>query len=134
MFIRIQCSQSSVWPFLYGIVSKDGIPIRLSMAFLTLCAILRVVVLSVAEAKLGALFLNCKEEMIFCLTFKKFGHLQPKTHIHCKNAMAVCIANNNVKCQCSCSMETRCFWVCDKVSQDACNINWHPGQESLADY
>jgi hypothetical protein len=44
---------------------KDGDPIKLNGAFFTLCAIVKFVVASAAEAKLGALFLNCKEGMIF---------------------------------------------------------------------
>jgi hypothetical protein len=40
-------------------------PIKLSGAFFTLCAILHFVVPSAAKAKLGALFLNCKQETIF---------------------------------------------------------------------
>jgi hypothetical protein len=40
-------------------------PIKLNGAFFTLCAILRFVVASAAEAKLGALFLSCKQATIF---------------------------------------------------------------------
>jgi hypothetical protein len=40
-------------------------PIKLNGAFFTLCAILHFVVTSAAEAKLGALFLNCKQATIF---------------------------------------------------------------------
>ena len=76
---------------------KDGDPIRLNDAFFILCAILRFVVASAAEAELGALFLNCKEGMIFHLTLKEIGHPQPKTPIHCDNATAVGIANNTIK-------------------------------------
>ena len=43
----------------------NGQPIRLNGAFHTLCSILCFVVASAAEAKLGALFLNCQEGMIF---------------------------------------------------------------------
>jgi hypothetical protein len=46
-------------------VPMDGDPIKLNGAFFTLCTILRFVVASAAEAELGALFLNCKEGMIF---------------------------------------------------------------------
>jgi len=28
----------------------------------------------------------------------------------------------------------RYVWVCDKVAQDAYNVQWHPGQGNLADY
>jgi hypothetical protein len=78
---------------------KDGDPIRLNGAFFTLCAILCFVAASAAEAKLGALFLNCKEGMIFCMTLEELGHPQPKTPIHCDNATAVGIVNNTVKRQ-----------------------------------
>jgi hypothetical protein len=40
-------------------------PIKLNGAFFTLCAILQFVVASAAEAELGALFLNCKQAIIF---------------------------------------------------------------------
>ncbi len=40
-------------------------PIKLNSAFFTLSAILRFVVASAAEAKLGALFLNCIQATIF---------------------------------------------------------------------
>jgi len=86
------------------------------------------------EAELGALFLNYKEGMIFCLTLEELDHPQQKTPIHCNNATAVGIANNTVKRQRSHSMETRYFWVCDKVAQDAYDVKWHPRKENLANY
>jgi hypothetical protein len=51
--------------FFMGWTPKDNKPIKLNNAFHTLCSILRFVVASAAEAKLGALFLNCQEGMIF---------------------------------------------------------------------
>ncbi len=51
--------------FFMGWMAKDDDPIKLNGAFFTLCTILRFVVMSAAEAELGALFLNCKEGMIF---------------------------------------------------------------------
>jgi hypothetical protein len=44
---------------------RQGPYIKLNGAFFTLCAILCFVVASTAKAKLGALFLKCKEGMIF---------------------------------------------------------------------
>jgi hypothetical protein len=113
--------------FFMGWTPKDGDPIKLNGAFFTLCAILCFVVASAAEAELDALFLNCKEGIMFCLTLEELGHPQPKTPIHCDNATAVGIANNTV-------MEMRYFWVCDKVAHDAYDVKWHPGKENLADY
>ncbi len=57
--------------FFMGKVPIDGNPIKLNGEFHTLCAILRFVVASAAEAELGALFLNCQEGMIFKLTLSK---------------------------------------------------------------
>jgi hypothetical protein len=68
------------------------------------------------------------------LTLEELGHPQPKTPVHCDNATAVGITNNTVKRQRSRSMETRYFWVCNKIAQDAYDVQWHPGQENLADY
>jgi hypothetical protein len=51
--------------FFMGWTPKDGNPIKLNGAFFTLCAIICFVIASAAKAKLGALFLNCKEGMIF---------------------------------------------------------------------
>ncbi len=51
--------------FFMGWNAKDGNPIKLNGAFFTLCALFCFVVASAAEAKLGALFLNCNEGMIF---------------------------------------------------------------------
>jgi len=51
--------------FFMGWSPKDKDPIKLNGAFFTLCTILRFVVASAAEAELGALFLNCKEGIIF---------------------------------------------------------------------
>jgi hypothetical protein len=48
-------------------------PIKLNGAFFTLCAILRFVITSAAEAKLGALFLNCKQASIFRLMLEEMG-------------------------------------------------------------
>jgi hypothetical protein len=64
--------------FFMGWSPKDGNPIKLNGAFFTLCAILRFVVSSTAEAKLGALFLNCKEGMIFRLPSKSWDMHNPK--------------------------------------------------------
>jgi hypothetical protein len=128
-------AQSRSWGhFSMGWSLKDSDPIRLNGSFFTLCAILRFVVASAAEAKLGTLFLNCKEGMLFCLTLEELGHLQSKTPIHCDSATTVVIANNTVKRQQSCSMEMRYFWVCDKVAKDAYDVKWHPGHENLVDY
>jgi len=68
--------------FFMGWSPKDRDPIRLNGAIFTLCTILRFVVALAAEAELGALFLNCKEGIIFPLTLEELGHPQPRTPVH----------------------------------------------------
>ena len=120
--------------FFLGWMPIDGEPIKLNGAFFTLCAILKFVVSSAAEAELGALFLNCKEGKIFRLILKELGHPQSATPVHCDNKTAVGIANNTIKRQRSRSMEMRYFWVADQVTQGNYIIQWYPGQENLGDY
>jgi hypothetical protein len=59
--------------FFVGALPINGKPIKLNGAFHTLCSIPRFAVASAAEAKLGALFLNCQEGMIFKLTLEDPG-------------------------------------------------------------
>jgi hypothetical protein len=107
-------------------------PIKLNGVFFTLCSILCFVVTSVAEVKLGSLFLNCKQATIFHLTFEEMGHPQPPIPINWDDSTAVGIANNTVKCQHSRAMEMRFFWV-DAVAQGKFDIKYFPGKENLAD-
>ncbi len=51
--------------FFMGWKANPTKPIKLNGAFFTLCAILRFIVASAAEAELGALFLNCNQATIF---------------------------------------------------------------------
>jgi hypothetical protein len=95
--------------FFMGWMPKNGEPIRLNGAFHVSLTIMRFVITSAAEAKLGALYDNCQTGMIFRLTLNGMGHPQPKTPVHCENATAVGIANNYIKQQRSCSMEMQFF-------------------------
>jgi hypothetical protein len=109
-------------------------PIKLNGAFFTRCAILCFVIASTVEAKLGALFLNCKQATNFRLTLEEMGHPQPPRPIHCNNSTTIGIVKNNVKQQRSRSMEIRFFWAADAVEQGKFDIKYYPGKENLADY
>jgi hypothetical protein len=83
--------------FFMGSLPTDGKPIKLNEAFHTPCSILRFVVAFAAKAKLGALFLNCHEVMIFKLTLEDLSHPQPKIPVHCNNITAISITNYTIK-------------------------------------
>ena len=90
------CSRACSHLFM-GSLPINGNPIKLTGAFHTLCSFFQFVVASAAKAKLGALFLNCQEGMIFKLTLEDLGLPQPKIPFHCDNATAIGIANNTIK-------------------------------------
>jgi hypothetical protein len=95
--------------FFMGWMPQNGEPIKINSAFYVNATILKFVVVSAAEAELGALFHNYQDGIIFQKTLADMGHLQPKTPVHCDNATAVGIANNTIKRQHSRSMEIRFF-------------------------
>ena len=120
--------------YFLGTKPKHGQAIKLNGAIYTFCGILKFVVASAAEAELGALFLNCKEGRIIRLILEELGHKQPSTPVHCDNKTATGIATDTVKKQRSRAMEMRFFWVTDQVKNNSFDVQWHPGQENLADY
>ena len=87
--------------FFLGSKSDPTEPIVLNGTLYIMCRILKFVVASVAEAELGALFLNCKEGIIMRLTLQEMGHPQPSTPIHRDNMTATGIENETIKKQCS---------------------------------
>ena len=89
-------SRAAVHYFL-GCPPQSNQPISLNGAIYTLCNVLKYVASSAAEAELGAIFLNIKEERVLRLTLAEMGHPQPTTPIHCDNASLVGIANETVK-------------------------------------
>ena len=117
-----------------GSLPREGEPIHLNGNIAVMCAILKLVASSVAEAELGALFLNTKEARIVRLTLAELGHSQPQNPIHIDNTTAVGIVNNTIKRQQSRAMEMRYFWLIYQETNKYFNFYYHPGQENLADY
>jgi hypothetical protein len=61
--------------------------------------ILKFVVASAAEAKLGDLFHNCQDDIVIRQTLANMRHPQPRTPVHCNNATAVGVGNYTIKRQ-----------------------------------
>ena len=85
--------------FFLGRIPKNREVIRLNRTIFTLCAILKFLAASAAEAQLSALFMCVKEGQIIHLIVEELGHQQPATPNHCDNATAVDITNGTVKIQ-----------------------------------
>ena len=68
--------------FFMGWMPKNDELIQLNGAFYVNTTILRFVVASVVEAKLGVLFHNCQDGIISLQMLEDLGHKQPRTPIH----------------------------------------------------
>ena len=62
---------------------------KLHGAILTISQIIKAVMSSAAEAKIGALYINCKEAIPAQHTLEFLGHKQPPTPMQTDNSMAL---------------------------------------------
>ena len=96
--------------------------------------IMREIVSSAAEAKLGGLFHNSKEAVPMRITLEELGHPQPPTTIITDNSTATGIANDTVKQKRSKAMDMRYYWVRDRVRQEQFHVVWRKGKTNKGDY
>ena len=96
--------------FFLGSKLVPNLPINFNESLFVMCGILKFVVASAAEAKLGAIFINCKEGRITRSTLQEMYHPQPPMPIHCNNMTATGISNYNVKKTITLN-EYAFFWV-----------------------
>ena len=120
--------------FFLGSLPRDDEPIWLNGNIHITCAILKLVADSVAEAELGALFINDQEAKIIHLILEEMGHPQPPTPIHVDNTTTAGIINNTIKRQRLCAMEMRYFWLLSQEAQKMLDVSQHPGAENMGDY
>ena len=120
--------------FFLGWLPRPGEPIRLNSAIHSSCNILKFVAASVAEAELGALFLNVKQGRIARLILQEMGHPQPPTPISCDNSTTCGIVNDTIKRHRSRLMEMKYFYGNDQVDNKQFEVEWNPGRENLGNY
>jgi hypothetical protein len=100
----------------------------------TTCQIMRNVLASTAEAKIGALFLNGQKALPICVTLNELGHTQPATPMQTDNSTAARFANNRIKQKRSKAIDMRFYWIKDRVHQNQFLVYWRLGPENLGDY
>ena len=64
---------------------------------LTLCQIIRAVMSSACEAKIGAMYTNAREAVPTRKTLEEMGHPQPQTPMQTDNAAAHSVVTNNIQ-------------------------------------
>jgi hypothetical protein len=79
--------------------------------------VLKHVVSAASDAKVGGLFINCKEGTAIRITLGELGHPQGPTPVQTDNSTASGIANDTIKQQRSKAMDMRFYWVRNHVRQ-----------------
>jgi hypothetical protein len=100
----------------------------------TIATILKNIMSSVAEAELGALFVNAKDGTVLAMALTEMGWPQPPTPIQTDNSTASGIANGTLRQRKSKAMDMRFYWVQDRVKQGRFLVYWKPGTANRADY
>ena len=109
-----------------AILSNNG-------AILAISQIIKVIMSSAAEAKIGALCINCKEAIPARHTLEFLGHKQPPTPMQTDNTTALGVVNNNVMKKLK-SMDMKYHWLrCRKKQRQFCHY-WLAGKSNNGDY
>jgi hypothetical protein len=82
-------------------------------AILTIAKIIKAVMSSAAEAKVGALYINCREAIPARHTLKFMGHPLYPTLMQMDNTTAVGVVNNNVIKKLK-AMDIKYHWLRDR--------------------
>jgi hypothetical protein len=89
---------------------------------------------SVAEAKLGTLFINAKAAVSMQQTLEELGHPQPRTPILTDNSTALALLTNKILPKALKAMDMRFYWLQCRKAQGQYHYYWRPGTQNLADY
>ena len=89
---------------------------------------------SVAEAELGALYINCREAIPARHALEYMGHKQPPTPMQTDNTTALGIVKENIASKRLKSMDIRLHWLRCRAAQAQFRHYWRPGPSNKADY
>jgi hypothetical protein len=103
-------------------------------AILIISKVLEHVMSSTAEAEIGAVFINAKEEAVLRTTLEELGHKQPPTPLETDNTTDTGYRNGTIKQKRTKAMDMRFYWIKDRVKQGQFKIYWGSGFQNLADY
>lgn len=100
-----------------------------------LARILKNVIASAMEAKIGALYKNAKLIIKYQKTLEEMGHPQPPTVVRTDNKTACGIVHDTMKQKRSKEIDMRYHWLKDRVNNHKLlDIRWAPGILNLGDY
>jgi hypothetical protein len=103
-------------------------------AVLNIFKILKAVMSSAAEAKLGALYINARKAIPIRQLLEEIGHKQPATPIQTDNSTAFGMVTNNIQPRHTKAMDMIFHWLRCHDSQSQFRYYWRPGPNNRADY
>jgi hypothetical protein len=102
-------------------------------AILTISQIIKAVMSSTAEAKIGALYINCKEAIPARHALEFLGHKQPPTPMQTDNTTALGVVNNNIMKKLK-LMDMKYHWLRCRINQRQFRHYWAVGKSNNSDY
>ena len=103
-------------------------------AVLNTANLIKTIMSSAAEAEMGAIFLNAREDTPARNALIEMGHPHGQTSFHTDNSTAHGVCNNNMQCKRSKSWDMRFYWMRCTESQKMFRVFWRSGTTNLADY
>jgi hypothetical protein len=103
-------------------------------AILNISQIIKSVMSSVAEAELGALYINAREADPCRTILHEMGHSQPPTSIQTDNSTALGVVTNNILSRRTKAMDMRFWCLLDCDAQEQFRFFWRPGTINHGDY
>ena len=88
-----------------------------NVAVVTIYQIIKAVMSSAAEAKLGDLFINCREAIPERHALKAMGHEQPPMPMQTDNTTAHGVVSNNIESKRMKSMDMNLHWLRCRIAQ-----------------
>ena len=103
-------------------------------AILTIAQIIKNIMSSASESKLGALYISAREAAYILIILKEFVHEQPKTSIQSDNSTAKGFINNKIQPKQTKAMDMQFYWLRDQERQKQFRFHWHPGPTNYTGY
>eukprot|EP00804_Cyclotella_cryptica_P006178 CCRYP_015259-RA/>CCRYP_015259-RA protein AED:0.43 eAED:0.43 QI:0/0/0/0.66/0.5/0.33/3/0/361 len=95
-------------------------------AILNIAHIIKHIMASATEAKLGALYITAHEAVFLRIILEELGHRQPATPIQTDTVMAEGVINGKVQPKRTKAMDMRFHWLSDRECQEQFCIYWRP--------
>ena len=115
-------------------ISNNSTMLGNNGAVLNIPKIIKSVMISAAEAEIGAMFINVQEAVSQWMMLIEMGHPQPQAPIQTENYVALSVVTNNVQPQRTKAMDMRFHWLRCRDAQGQLRYYWRPVTETLGNY